>query len=104
MATCRLLDELVARNAQERYDVTVVGEEPGGAYNRVMLSKVLEGAEPDDVVTKTPDWYKERGVRLLSPRKAERIEVAERRVILQEGDPLKYDIAILATGSQPVVP
>lgn len=104
MATCRLLDELVARNAQERYDITVVGDEPGGAYNRVMLSKVLEGAEPDVVITKPPAWYEKHGVRLVSPCRVERLDVAERRVIVQDAEALRYDIAILATGSQPIVP
>lgn len=104
MATCRLLDELVQRNAQERYDISVVGDEPGGAYNRVMLSRVLDGAEPDVVVTKPPAWYDEHGIRLVAPAVAERLDVAERRVVLREQAPLRYDIAILATGSQPVVP
>ncbi len=104
MATCRLLDELVARNAQERYGITVIGEEPGGAYNRVQLSKVLGGSEPDAVVTKSPAWYAERGIELLAPRVAERIEPSERRVVLRDAPPVRYDIAILATGSQPVVP
>jgi nitrite reductase (NADH) large subunit len=104
MATCRLLDELIARGAQERYGITVVGEEPGGAYNRVQLSKVLGGAEPDVVVTKPPAWYAERGIQLLAPRVVERLEPSERRVLLRDAPALRYDIAILATGSQPVVP
>lgn len=104
MATCRLLDELVERRAQDRYDITVIGDEPGGAYNRVMLSKVLEGAEPDAVVTKPPAWYEGHGVRLMSPCAAERLDVAERRVVLRDAPPVRYDIAILATGSQPLVP
>ena len=78
MATCRLLDELVARGAQERYGISVVGDEPGGAYNRVMLSKVLAGNEPDVIVTKPPAWYEEHGVRLVAPCVAERIDLAER--------------------------
>ena len=28
----------------------VTGDEPGGAYNRIMLGKVLNGAEPDAIV------------------------------------------------------
>lgn len=104
MATCRLLDELVARGAQERYGISVVGDEPGGAYNRVMLSKVLAGNEPDVIVTKPPAWYEDHGVRLVAPCVAERIDLAERRVELRAAASLRYDIAILATGSQPVVP
>lgn len=104
MATCRLLDELVARNAQERYDITVVGDEPAGAYNRIMLGKVLEGADPDEVVTKPPAWYAEQGIRLVAPAVVDRIDVAERRVVVRDAESLRYDIAILATGSQPIVP
>lgn len=104
MATCRLLDELVAHGSEERYDITVIGDEPGGAYNRIMLSKVLEGAEPDTVVTKPPAWYEENGIRLLSPCLAEKLDPGKREVILQDADPIRYDIAILATGSQPFVP
>ena len=104
MATCRLLDELVTRDAQERYDITVVGDEPGGAYNRVQLSKVLAGADPDEVTTKPRAWYDERGIRLLAPALAERLDVTERRVVLQNSERLPYDIAILATGAQPLVP
>lgn len=104
MATCRLLDELVACNAQERYDISVIGDEPGGSYNRVMLSKVLGGAEPDAVLTKPAAWYAEQKIRLLAPQLAERVEIPERRVVLKGAESLRYDIAILATGSQPVVP
>jgi nitrite reductase (NADH) large subunit len=104
MATCRLLDELIARNARDRYGISVIGDEPGGAYNRVMLSKVLEGSEPEAVITKPPAWYTENGVHLVAPHVAERVDLLERRVTLRNGDPLRYDIAILATGSQPVVP
>lgn len=103
MATCRLLDELVARRAGERYDITVVGEEPGGAYNRILLSKVLEGAEPDSVVTKPPAWYDANGIRLLGAS-ADHLSTSERKLVLGGGESLHYDIAILATGSQPVVP
>jgi nitrite reductase (NADH) large subunit len=104
MATCRLLDELTARSALERYHVRVVGEEPEGAYNRVMLSKVLAGAAPDEVVTKPPAWYAERGIEFFGGVRAERLECAERRVVLEGRESLPYDVAVIATGSQPIVP
>ena len=43
MGTCRLLDELAARGGAFQYEITVFGEEQGGAYNRIMLGKVLAG-------------------------------------------------------------
>lgn len=104
MATCRLLDELTSRGAEERYDVQVIGDEPGGAYNRIMLSKVLEGNEPESVVTKPPEWYAERGIRLLSSTRALRLSPRERRIETDVAGSLRYDVAVIATGSQPLVP
>ncbi len=64
MATCRLLDELLQRDALHRYEVAVFGAERGGAYNRILLSKVLGGDDPDAIITKPPAWYAARGVQL----------------------------------------
>ncbi len=47
MGTCRLLDELVRRDGTRQYEITVFGEERGGAYNRILLGKVLSGESPD---------------------------------------------------------
>src|SRR5579863_1933232 len=74
MATCRLLDELVRRGARDRYDITVFGEERGGAYNRVLLSKVLAGESPDGIVTKSPAWYEQHGVRLVDGATVRRLD------------------------------
>jgi len=45
MSATRLVEELVARGAG--LDVTVVGDEPGPSYNRILLSAVLEGTHPE---------------------------------------------------------
>lgn len=104
MATCRLLDELVSRKALERYEVTVFGDEPIGAYNRIMLGKVLEGGEPDAIVTKSAAWYADRGIRLISGTRVTRLDPAARQVYVESGESYHYDVSVLATGSQPVVP
>lgn len=104
MATCRLLDELVSRRGHEQYRIQVIGEEAGGAYNRVQLSKVLGGAAPDAVVTKPPRWYDDHGIRLHPSRRVDRLEPKERRVFFDDGESVHYDVAVLSTGSQPIVP
>ena len=57
MGTCRLLDELVARDARRRYESPCSARSAGGAYNRILLGKVLAGEAPDAIVTKPPEWY-----------------------------------------------
>ena len=51
MATGRLLQRLFER-ADHSLDVTVFSEEPGGSYNRVLLSNLLSGElDQDKVIT-----------------------------------------------------
>jgi nitrite reductase (NADH) large subunit len=104
MGTCRLLDELVARGGHERFELTVYGDEPGGAYNRILLGKVLGGEAPDAIVTKPPEWYDGHGVRLLSSTRVKRLDIRRKTIETEEGQFRGYDLAVLATGSQPLVP
>lgn len=104
MATCRLLDELFERGASSHYEITVFGEERGGAYNRVLLSKVLGGAEADAIVTKPPAWYEARGIRLVEGVAVRRLDTGAKVVQLDGLPDHRYDVAVIATGSQPLVP
>jgi nitrite reductase (NADH) large subunit len=104
MAACRLLDELQSRGGFDRYDITVFGDERGGAYNRVLLSKVLAGDVPDAIVTKPPAWFAERGIRLHDGVAVKRLDTEGKRVETADGATHRYDVAVLATGSQPRVP
>ena len=104
MGTCRLLDELVRRDAVSRYEITVFGEERGGAYNRILLGRVLAGESPDVIVTKTPEWYDAHGIRLIHGTRVDRLDTLRKVVETADGQKRRYDVAILATGSQPLVP
>ncbi len=104
MGSCRLLDELVRREATHRYEITVFGEEQGGAYNRILLGRVLGGEPPDTIVTKTPEWYDGHGIRLSHGTRVTRLDTLRKVVETADGQHRKYDVAVLATGSQPLVP
>jgi nitrite reductase (NADH) large subunit len=104
MATCRLLDELAARGASTHYEITVFGEEPGGAYNRIMLGHVLGGEAPDAIVTKTHEWYDGHGMRLIANRRVVRLDTLRKTVESDDGQTRGYDLVVLATGSKPLVP
>ena len=104
MAASRLLDELGARAGHSRYDISVFGEEAGGAYNRILLSHVLGGEQPDTIVTKPPAWYRQQGVRLIDGVAVRRLDPARKAVETSDGALHRYDLAVLATGSQPQVP
>jgi nitrite reductase (NADH) large subunit len=104
MATSRLLDELLARDAGHRYEITVYGEEPGGAYNRILLSKVLAGQEPDQIVTKDAAWFEANGMRLRAGVSVRRLDTTRKTIVTSEDRVERYDTAVFATGSQPLVP
>jgi nitrite reductase (NADH) large subunit len=104
MGTCRLLDELKARDALGHFEITVFGEEPGGAYNRILLGRVLSGEEPDAIVTKPRAWYAQHGVRLVDETRVARLDTVRKALQTEHGDNHRYDVAVLATGSQPLVP
>jgi assimilatory nitrate reductase electron transfer subunit len=102
MAGFRFVQELLGLDPG--FDVTVVGEEPGGAYNRAQLPLVLSGAAGEDSIELADeDWYAARGVRLVAGP-VRRIDRAARRVDMADGTALPYDTLVLATGSTPVLP
>lgn len=105
MAGSRFVQHLLERDLDRRLRVTVVGDEPGGAYNRMQLSNVLAGtARADATALATPEWYSARGVTLRSGRAVTRVDRRERAVLLDDGTALPYHRLVLATGSTAVLP
>ena len=102
MAATRLVDELT-RTAPGRYAITVVGEEPSIAYNRVLLSSLLaREIEDGDLDLKPTAWWVERRVSIVSGRQATGIEPKRRIVRLRGGAQIAYAKLVLATGSEPL--
>nr|WP_067285937.1 FAD-dependent oxidoreductase [Marinobacterium profundum] len=101
MATSRLLDELLSRNANA-YQITVFGDEPGGAYNRIQLSPLLAGStDRKSIQLKSSAWYKNHGISLHSNDAVIAIDREQQTVISHKGLRCEYDQLILATGSRP---
>lgn len=104
MAADRFLDELAVRDVLASFAVTVVGEEPTGAYNRILLSHVLAGAPAGDLSTKPVGWYAANGIELVTGRWVRRLDTDAGHADIGNGERVGYDIAVLATGSLPVMP
>jgi len=104
MAGGRLLDDLLARGAADQFAITVVGEELHGEYNRIMLSRVIAGADPDEITTKPHGWYEEHGVELISGRWVQRLDTRAGVALIGNGDVVPYDQCVLATGSASWIP
>ncbi|MAY43162.1 MAG: nitrite reductase (NAD(P)H) [Oceanospirillaceae bacterium] len=103
MATGRLLQRLSERAANQ-FDITVFGEEPGGSYNRVLLSNLLSGElSMDKVITLSTQWYAEQGIKLHSQDPVETIDRSQKLIISEKGIRVNYDYLVIATGSYPTV-
>ena len=104
LAGMRCLEDLLDM-APDRYEITVVGEEPWGNYNRIMLSPVLSGEKTiDDIMLHPHAWYADKGIRLFAGDPAVRIDRPRKHVYTEKGEVISYDRLILATGSKPFVP
>ncbi|WP_374263339.1 nitrite reductase large subunit NirB [Zoogloea sp.] len=85
-------------------EVTVLGEEPRPAYDRVHLSEFFAGKTADDLSLVAPDFFADSGFALRLNTRATAIDRRNKTVTTADGDVLPYDKLVLATGSVPFVP
>lgn len=78
-------------------EIVLVSDEPEAPYERPQLSKdVITGG--DVVPARKPEWYADNGVELRLDTRATSVDIAARTVRLADGDELRYDALVLATG------
>lgn len=105
MAGARALEEIIARGGNERFSVTVFGDEPYGNYNRILLSNVLAGSDDAGEIYLNPlDWYVDNDIDLRAGVRVVRIDPFAHLVHADDGTTVRYDKLILATGSRSFFP
>ena len=84
-------------------DVTVIGGEAELPYERPPLSKdvLLGKTTADDIRLRSRQWYRAQDIDLRLATRVERIDRSHRTVLLDDGEHLRYDHLVLATGSRP---
>ena len=84
-------------------DVVLLGEEPERPYERPPLSKglLLGTADRETVFVHEAGWYAEHDVDLRTGVGVAAIDRAARQVELADGQRIRYDALLLATGSTP---
>ncbi len=95
-----------ARMAREAgADVTLITAERHVAYSPCALPFVLAGElELDDVVMRSPEYYRRMGIDVITETKVVDVDVGEKTVETEDGDAYDYDSLVLATGGEPLVP
>jgi NADPH-dependent 2,4-dienoyl-CoA reductase/sulfur reductase-like enzyme len=91
---------------REGYDgsVTMIGGEDSVPYDRPNLSKdYLAGTAPEEWIPLRPaEFYAEHTIELLLSRRVTSIDVAGKRVLLDDGSAKEFGALLLATGAQPI--
>ena len=102
MAGLKFIEEISALDG-DAFEITVAGEEPDIAYNRVLLSPLLAGEiSVQDVRMKPLEWYSARGIRLITGDAVAALDTAARTAALASGRTVAFDICVFATGSNPI--
>ena len=105
MAGARFVEETVSLGGRDLYDITVVGEETCGNYNRILLSSVLSGSHhPDDIFINPLGWYEENGVELHAGVRVIGVDRKGKMAYGSGGVLIPYDKLVIATGSSAFVP
>ena len=84
--------------------VTILGEEPRPAYDRVHLSEFFSGKTAEDLSLVTPRFFERDNAVLRLNARVTGIDRDARTVFLANGETVAYDKLVLATGSIPFVP
>ncbi|MEW7290556.1 nitrite reductase large subunit NirB [Aquimarina sp. 2304DJ70-9] len=86
------------------YKLTVFGEEPRRAYDRVHLSEFYAGKTAEDLSMSSATWYEENNIDLHTSEMITEINREEKTVANHRGIKYSYDYLVLATGSSAFVP
>ncbi|RCH53611.1 nitrite reductase (NAD(P)H) [Mucilaginibacter hurinus] len=98
----KFCEKLLGKNRS--FDITVFGEEPRRAYDRVHLSEYFAGKTADDLSLCAEQWYNEQHITLYLNDPVRRIDRESKTVYSAAGRIMQYDYLVMATGSAPFVP
>jgi nitrite reductase (NADH) large subunit len=100
----RFLEALVDSGRAEQFDITVIGEEPHAAYDRVHLTAWFENRNALDLNMVPDGFYETNRITLLTHTRITELDRQSRQVTTDTGEQLSFDKLVLATGSYPFVP
>lgn len=104
MVGYKFCEKLVAKSTSKAFNITVIGEEPRPAYDRVHLSAYFSGTTVEELTMAPASWYAANGIKLLTGELAISIDRTAKTVTTQHGRILSYDKLVMATGSGAFVP
>ncbi|KAK1809318.1 hypothetical protein LTR12_016319 [Friedmanniomyces endolithicus] len=108
MVGISFIEKLMKFDVKRReYDVIVIGEEPHLAYNRVGLTSFFQHRQVENLYLNPASWYASMPEGSLSYHLntlVTSIDTEKKTVETSKGDTVPYDILVLATGSDALLP
>ena len=99
----KFCEKLMAK-APGQYEITVFGEEPRPAYDRVHLSEFFSGRSAEELSMAPASWYADNNITLYLGDPIQHIDRTNKKIKSFHGIEASYDVLILATGSSAFVP
>ncbi|WP_050180285.1 nitrite reductase large subunit NirB [Domibacillus robiginosus] len=101
MAGVRAVEEIL-KIQPDKFEITIFGKEPHPNYNRILLSKVLQGDTTVESITLNDwSWYEANEITLYTGEPVVQINTNQKYVVTSKERLVPYDELILATGSLP---
>ncbi len=104
MVGYKFCEKFVANQVDGNYKLTVFGEEPRPAYDRVHLSEFFENQDAKKLELAPRNWYEENKIELITGERVSAIQRGLKKIQTSSGKEYTYDYLVLATGSLPFVP
>ncbi|NQY94052.1 MAG: NAD(P)/FAD-dependent oxidoreductase, partial [Campylobacteraceae bacterium] len=104
MSALRTIEELL-NHTNDKYEISIFGEEPHVNYNRIMLSYLLSREKTfGDTILNTQEWYDTNEVTLYTDDKISQINRDKKVILNSNNEEFAYDKLLIATGSVPFIP
>jgi nitrite reductase (NADH) large subunit len=104
MVGYKFCEKFISKAGHDKYQITVFGEEPRRAYDRVHLSEYFAGKSADDLSMSSLSWYEENNIILNISELVVGLDKENKTITTHLGTILTYDYLVLATGSSAFVP
>ena len=104
MVGYKFCEKFINKAESKGFKITVFGEEPRPAYDRVHLSEFFENQDAKALEMAPVEWYKENRIDLIIDERVSDIHRNTKTIITAKNRTFNYDYLVLATGSSAFVP
>lgn len=93
------------RKIDEDASIIIISKASQHTYWRTRLSELIcEDFNEEDIYVKKDDWYKKNNIEEKFDTEVKKLDLENKKAILEDGGEIEYGKALIATGSHPFIP